>query len=196
MLFGDSLITILYMIPVLLICVAIHEFAHSYTAYKLGDTSQKLTGRMTLDPFAHFDIMGFLSILLIGFGWGKPVYIDNSRFKNRNLGDMLVALVGPVSNIVLAFLLTILFKILIETGLVTSMLTNQIGTICIQLLRLTIQFNVIFGVFNLLPLPPFDGSKVLRFFLPYKYKDIIYKMEKYTFILILILAVTGVFGYV
>lgn len=186
----SGLISFLYTLPALLLSLSIHEFAHSYVAYKLGDKSQKALGRLTLDPFKHIDPIGFLCIALIGFGWGKPVLIDDRNFKNRAKGTMLVSLAGPASNLILAILFTIILKILIATGAISVVATSSIASILFNMFILTIQFNVVFSVFNMLPIPPFDGSKVLHYFLPYKYKNIMYTLQKYSFVIILVLVIT------
>lgn len=186
----SGLISFLYTLPALLLSLSIHEFAHSYVAYKLGDKSQKALGRLTLDPFKHIDPIGFLCIALIGFGWGKPVLIDDRNFKNRAKGTMLVSLAGPASNLILAILFTIILKILIVTGAISVVATSSIASILFNMFILTIQFNVVFAVFNMLPIPPFDGSKVLHYFLPYKYKNIMYTLQKYSFVIILVLVIT------
>ncbi len=182
----EGLITFLYTLPALLISLAIHEFAHAFVAYKLGDRSQKAMGRLTLHPFAHIDWMGFLCIALIGFGWGKPVMVDDRNFKNRSRDNMLVALAGPMSNLLLAILFTAIFKILIITGVADSF-----NITFIRMFYYAIAFNVVFAVFNMLPIPPFDGSKVLFFFLPNRYKDVMYTLEKYSFYIILIFVFTN-----
>lgn len=186
----SGLISFLYTLPALLLSLSIHEFAHSYVAYKLGDKSQKALGRLTLDPFKHIDPIGFLCIALIGFGWGKPVLIDDRNFKNRAKGTMLVSLAGPASNLILAILFTIILKVLIVTGAISVVATSSIASILFNMFILTIQFNVVFAVFNMLPIPPFDGSKVLHYFLPYKYKNIMYTLQKYSFVIILVLVIT------
>lgn len=196
MLLGNDLVSMIYMIPILLLSVAVHECSHAYSAYKLGDRSQKIQGRMTLDPLAHIDIFGFISILLIGFGWGKPVYIDDSNFKNRNKGNMLVSLAGPLSNLILAVIFTLIFKILLMTNVLSLITNTSIITIIVKMLELSIQFNVLFAVFNMLPFPPFDGSKVLLYFLPQKGKKIVYNLEKYSFYILIILIITGAYYYI
>lgn len=187
----SGLISFLYTLPALLLSLSIHEFAHAYVAYKLGDKSQKALGRLTLDPLKHIDPIGFLCIALIGFGWGKPVLIDDRNFKNRAKGTMLVSLAGPASNLILAILLTIILKILIVTGAISIVATSSVASILFNMFILTIQFNVVFAVFNMLPIPPFDGSKVLHYFLPYKYKNIMYTLQKYSFVILLVLVLTN-----
>lgn len=187
----SGLISFLYTLPALLLSLSIHEFAHAYVAYKLGDKSQKALGRLTLDPLKHIDPIGFLCIALIGFGWGKPVLIDDRNFKNRAKGTMLVSLAGPASNLILAILFTIILKILIVTGAISIVATSSVASILFNMFILTIQFNVVFAVFNMLPIPPFDGSKVLHYFLPYKYKNIMYTLQKYSFVILLVLVLTN-----
>lgn len=195
MLFGNDLMSMIYMIPILLLSLAVHEYAHAFVAYKLGDRSQKYQGRLTLDPLKHIDIMGFISIILVGFGWGKPVCVDDSNFKDRNKGNMLVALAGPASNIILAIIFTVVLKILYMTGAVNSIVSSGIGFTIFTMFVMSIQFNVIFAVFNMLPIPPFDGSKVLMYFLPYRWKEKMYEFEKYSFYVILLLFITGWYQY-
>lgn len=191
-----GLIEFLYFLPALLLSLAIHEFGHAYVAYKLGDETQKARGRLTLSPFAHIDWLGFISIALIGIGWGKPVMVDDRNFKKRGKGNMLVALAGPMFNLALALAVTIILKILMVVGIFELVATNSILAIVFNILLLTIQFNVVFAVFNLIPLPPFDGSKVLYYFLPYKAKQWFDKLERYSLYIIIILFITEAYVYI
>ncbi|MEG2348342.1 MAG: site-2 protease family protein [Clostridia bacterium] len=188
----EGFISFLYVLPALLLSLSVHEFAHAYTAYKLGDKSQKALGRLTMDPFKHIDWFGFLAIALLGFGWGKPVIVDDRNFKNRAKSNMLVALAGPGSNIILAIVFSVILKVLVLTNVVNLAVTSTLGLVILNMFKLTIQFNVIFAIFNLIPIPPFDGSKVLFYFLPVKAKNIMYLMEQYSFLIIIIILVTGI----
>lgn len=188
----EGLISFLYTLPALLFCLSVHEFAHAYTAYKLGDRTQKAMGRLTLNPFSHIDIAGFICIALFGFGWGKPVMIDDRNFKNKAVGNALTAFAGPCSNIIMAILFTIILKILLITGVILPTINSVVGSIILNMLILTIQFNVVFAIFNLIPIPPFDGSRILYFFLPAKGREYMYKIEQYSFIIVLVILVTGI----
>lgn len=188
----EGLISFLYTLPALLFCLSVHEFAHAYTAYKLGDRAQKAMGRLTLNPFSHIDIAGFICIALFGFGWGKPVMIDDRNFKNKAAGNALTAFAGPCSNIIMAILFTIILKILLITGVILPTINSVVGSIILNMLILTIQFNVVFAIFNLIPIPPFDGSRILYFFLPAKGREYMYKIEQYSFIIVLVILVTGI----
>ena len=191
----DGLIQFLYTLPALLLSLSVHEYAHAWVAYKLGDVSQKIRGRLTLDPTKHIDPIGFICIALLGVGWGKPVMVDDRNFKDRAKGTMLTSLAGPLSNLLLAILLTVILKVLIIVGAVNLVATNKIAEIFVSMILLTIQFNVIFAVFNMIPLPPLDGSKVLFYFLPQKFRGYMYTLEKYSFVIILVLYMTNLTSY-
>ena len=186
----EGLIQFIYTLPALLLSLSVHEYAHAWMAYKLGDISQKIRGRLTMDPTKHIDPFGFICIALLGVGWGRPVMVDDRNFKDRAKGTMLTSLAGPVANILLALLLTLVLKVLIMVGAVDLVATSKVVEILVSMLLLTIQFNVIFGIFNMIPLPPLDGSKVLFYFLPSKLKPIMYTLERYSFIIILVLFMT------
>lgn len=192
----EGLIEFLYFLPALLLSLAIHEFGHAFVAYKLGDRSQKAQGRLTLSPFAHIDWFGFLAIALIGIGWGKPVMVDDRNFEKRGKGNMLVALAGPMFNLGLALIVTILLKVLLVVGVFEAVATSSILAIIFNILLITIQFNIIFAVFNLIPLPPFDGSKVLYYFLPYKGKQWFDRLEQYSFLILLVLFITDAYVFI
>lgn len=192
----EGLITFLYTLPALLLSLSIHEYAHAWVAYKLGDINQKIKGRLTLNPFAHIDPIGFLSIMLIGVGWGKPVSVDDRAFKDSKKGMMLTALAGPMSNLLLAIFVTIILKLLMVFGLANPMLESKTGGIIINILMYIIQFNVVFCVFNLIPIPPLDGSKVLAYFLPQRARGFMYTLERYSFFIIMIIYFTNLTTYI
>lgn len=192
----EGLITFLYTLPALVLSLSIHEYAHAWVAYKLGDISQKIRGRLTLNPLAHIDPIGFIAIMLIGVGWGKPVTVDDRNFKDSRKGMMLTALAGPASNLLLAILVTIILKLLMVFGVLNTMVNSNVGGITLNMLLYVIQFNIVFGIFNLIPLPPLDGSKVLAYFLPQRARGFMYTLERYSFIIILIIYFTNLTSYI
>lgn len=132
----------------LLIAITVHEFMHAYVANYLGDPTARSEGRLSLNPAKHLDPFGTLLLLLVGFGWGKPVPVNPSNFKNPRLGELLTSLSGPLSNFVMAFIFALLLRFLPESSL-------------IPLFGIIIYINLILCAFNLLPIPPLDGSKIL-----------------------------------
>ncbi len=192
----EGFISFLYFLPALLLSLSIHEFGHAFVAYKLGDRSQKEMGRLTIAPFAHIDWMGFLCIALFGFGWGRPVMVDDRNFKKRGRDNMLVSLAGPLSNIILAIVFTIVYKVLSMCGISLNTVTSTVGIALLDMLWIAIIFNVTFAAFNLIPLPPFDGSKVLYYFLPYNGKKFMDKLERYSIYIILFLVITDIYQFI
>lgn len=170
---------LLYFALALLLAITVHEFSHAWVANYLGDPTAKKAGRVTLNPLAHLDPLGTIMLLLVRFGWGKPVPINPNNFKNPKLGSALTALAGPTSNFLLANLLAIIFK-----------LGHLTGTPFGAFLVLAIYMNLVLMVFNLLPIPPLDGSKFFALFFPVLDNP---KFEVYgPFILIAFILVNGV----
>lgn len=192
----EGLITFLYTLPALVLSLSIHEYAHAWVAYKLGDISQKIRGRLTLNPLAHIDPIGFIAIVLVGVGWGKPVTVDDRNFKDSRKGMMLTSLAGPASNLLLAILVTIILKLLMVFGVMNTIINSNTGNIILNMLLYVIQFNIVFGIFNLIPLPPLDGSKVLAYFLPQRARGFMYTLERYSFIIIMIIYFTNLTSYI
>lgn len=155
-------------LAVILTAMPIHEFAHAYVATKLGDDTPRLSGRLTLNPLHHIDILGAIMIMLVGIGYAKPVSVNPYNMKgNRKTAMALTAVAGPVSNILLAFILLTISKILSYSIFLLGF-SSFVGNISIiaDLLWFMVSINISLAVFNLLPIYPLDGSKILAFFLP------------------------------
>jgi len=161
----------IFRIPALLIALTIHEYAHARVAVWLGDDTPKVMGRLTLNPIAHLDPFGLIMLWLFKFGWAKPVPINPNNFKNWRKGSILVSLAGPGANIIMAFLAAIIYGILAKFQL----MSGNVDTV----LKFTYSYNIIFAIFNLIPLPPLDGSKVLINLLPGHQAEMLEKIEPY-----------------
>lgn len=166
-------------LPGLLVAIIFHELAHGYTAYRLGDPTAKNAGRLTLNPIKHIDPVGFLFMLVFRFGWAKAVPINPGYFKNRKRDTILVSLAGVATNFVLA--------VLIGAVLVNVPIENEIIS---QMLVIGLWYNIMLGVFNILPFPPLDGSKVVASLLPVKWEMFFYKNERYFYFILLFLIAT------
>lgn len=167
----------------------LHECAHAWVAKKMGDDTASLSGRITVNPLAHIDIVGCILIVLTGFGWAKPVPINPSRMKDSRLGITLTALAGPVSNLLAAFVMMVVLQILYGLG-VFELSTNM--SYLLLLLKFFVQVNIGLAVFNLIPIPPLDGDKVLSYFTPWKYKMWMQQHQQIISIVFLIILVTGI----
>lgn len=171
----------------------IHEYAHALIATKLGDQTARLSGRLTLNPMAHIDILGAVMILLVGFGYAKPVPVNvrNTKLKNKKLAMALIALAGPISNLIFGFL-SVLMKYVVLY--IASKTVNSMTTAVLALnifFQYSAMININLAVFNLIPIPPLDGSRILFAILPSKYYFGIMKYERYIMIGMLILLFTG-----
>lgn len=186
---------------VLAYSLSVHEFMHGYAAYKLGDDTAKLKGRLTMNPIAHLDPMGAIMFFIIGFGWAKPVPVNYNRltrFKNRSTSIRIVSVAGVTANFVSAFIAYTLYTlIMIMTAQFNISLWNNavlMGlNIFIQLLMLLFEFNLLLMAFNLLPFPPLDGYHILETIIPYKYRNRLYKYERKFSYILLGLIVMGFF---
>lgn len=180
----NSFIEILVLIVVFLPAIIIHEIAHAYAAYLLGDSTGKVHGRLSLNPLNHLDIFGTIAIFLVGIGWAKPVPINPANFKHPRRDIALSSLAGPMSNFGMALL----------SGFCIAMLQylplNNITGFVFGFFNLFLWVNVILMIFNLLPIPPLDGSGVLGYFIPKQFRQQWYEFEKYgPMILIIIIAI-------
>tara|TARA_Y100000768_G_scaffold48855_1_gene31839 strand:- start:124 stop:753 length:630 start_codon:yes stop_codon:yes gene_type:complete len=163
---------IVLLIPALVFSLSFHEFAHAWMAHRLGDSTAAQMGRLTLNPISHLDPVGSIALLLMGFGWAKPVPVDSRYLKNPKEDMVKVAAAGPISNIVLAIVAALILRLLFSTDL----LTNSIKTFFIVFM----QVNITLAIFNLLPVSPLDGSQILSPFLEKKFgPEIVWKMQLY-----------------
>lgn len=161
------------LIPVIIFALSFHEFSHGWMAYRYGDPTAKNAGRLTLNPMAHLDIFGSLALYLMGFGWAKPVPVDPRYLANPKRDMMWIALAGPVSNLIVALISGILLSILLRLGLISgqSPLT--------MVLIMSLQINLVLAIFNFIPIPPLDGSRILGGLILYKYQNELAKFEYY-----------------
>lgn len=178
----------IFRIPALLIALTIHEYAHAQAADSMGDKTPEAYGRLTLNPLAHIDPIGLLLLLFAGFGWAKPVPINPNRFKNISAGIKIVSFAGPAANFFMAFLSMFAMFMMGKLG----MLSFGVATF----LQLNILYNVWFGLFNLIPLPPLDGSKIVAEYLPLKWQYEYYKIAAYSNIILLVVVFSGAAGMV
>lgn len=170
---------LLLSLPVLMLTLSVHETAHGYVANKLGDPTASSLGRLSLNPLKHFEPMGFLMMMLVGYGWAKPVPINTRYFKKPKRDMAICAAAGPISNLLLAILFAGLYKIftlVIVHVPITSMQVYNIILLTELFFYTAISINVTFAVFNLIPIPPFDGSRIILTFLP---SDLYFKIQRY-----------------
>lgn len=196
---GFDLLGTLMMLPGLILALTFHEFAHAKMADRLGDPTPEDQGRLTLNPMAHMDPAGTICLLFAGFGWGRPVQVNPSYFRNPVRDNMLVALAGPVMNFILAFILFVILAVLsLATPTLQAMLTTSVSawTVIYQIIFYAAMLNVSLGVFNLIPVPPLDGSKIFAYFLKGKAREFLYTLEQYSWLIIMILFVTEIPSYI
>jgi Zn-dependent protease len=176
--------------PLTFVCIAVpllysiilHELAHGWVAYRLGDSTAKSLGRLSLNPLKHLDPVGTIMLFIFGFGWAKPVPVNFNRLRNRQYGIILVSAAGIIANILLAFLAFFLDRLLSPSP----------SGVLAQLLYYLAQINIILAAFNLIPIPPLDGSKILLGLAPAKFQNIFFRLERYGFFIIIGLLYFGV----
>lgn len=167
-------------LPAVIVAMSVHEYAHAQVASWLGDDTPERLGRLTMNPFAHVSWLGFLMILLLQFGWAKPVIINPANFKNKKLGDVLVSIAGPIANLIVAFIAAI--------SLVLAYYYNmELSDGLVRVLRSMLILNINFAVFNLLPIPPLDGAHIVSAFLSPSLQMKYWQWQRFSFIILIIL---------
>lgn len=180
---------LIYLVPAALLAIAGHEFAHGYVSWKLGDPTPKEDGRLSLNPFRHLDPIGTLCLIILHFGWAKPVRINSWYYKDKKKGVVFTALAGPAANFIMAF------AGIWGMGIIYKATGGYAGNVLVYLYNLLNYFallNIGLGVFNLIPVPPLDGSKVLSILLHNDENYIEQHVSRYGYIVLIILAVTGI----
>lgn len=183
----NYLLGLLISIPGLILALSLHEFAHGYAAYLMGDNTAKYNGRLSLNPLDHLDLMGTLCLFIFKFGWAKPVPINPYNFRKRRLGIVTVSLAGPFMNFLTALVLSIILS-----AFVRYMPYSKLSEFLYLVLLYAIQLNIGLMCFNLIPIPPLDGSKVLLEFLPYRHRETFYRLEQYSSFILMALLFTNV----
>ncbi len=187
------ILTTIIRIPVVLLALTGHEFAHGYVSSKLGDPTPEREGRLTLNPFAHLDPIGTLLMIITGFGWAKPVHVDPRYYKDTKKGMALTAAAGPLANLIMAIIGMILYYALVIICEKFNIANGSISVIG-MFIYMFVYTNLCFMVFNIIPIPPLDGAKVLGMFLPDRAYYKMLQYERYCMLIIMVLSLTGVFG--
>lgn len=191
----NELLSLLLTLPAVLIAITFHEFAHGFVADKLGDDTPRRQGRLSLNPLSHLEPIGTIMLIFAGFGWGKPIEINPRNF-NRNIkmsvGEAIVAAAGPIMNFILAIVFGIVYAVVWKYA--TGFIATQLGSIVIILLRSCILVNIGLGIFNLIPLPPLDGSKIIGGFLPYNIRNWFERYHQIFYLIFVFIFVTRIGG--
>ncbi|NQS70776.1 MAG: site-2 protease family protein [Desulfobulbaceae bacterium] len=184
------LLQIIILAPPFLFALTVHELAHGYIAYRLGDPTAKEAGRLTMNPLKHLDPLGVLAFIIMKIGWAKPVPVDPRYFRNPRKDMLSVALAGPASNLLLAIASALLLQVLVRFPFLPLAILQPLA----HMLVASVWINLMLAVFNLLPIPPLDGSKILMGILPPQAAYNYARLEPFGFVLVLVLFYTGVIG--
>lgn len=176
-----------FILLVLIIAFTIHEFAHAYFANKFGDPTAKLLGRVTLNPAVHIDVLGTLMLLILGFGWAKPVPVNRDNFRKPRLMGVIVSAVGPLSNLLMAFIGTMIYLSLLYYGVVQVYGGSRMGDAVNIFFNYLITINITLFFFNLLPLPPLDGYRIVEDIVPRRFRAYLQQYEQWSVFIFLAL---------
>ncbi len=168
------------MIAVILFAITVHEYAHGKAAEVFGDPTPRMSGRLTLNPLAHIDPIGFLMLIIVRFGWAKPVPINTRYFRDPEKDMAFVALAGPFANFTLAVLIALVFRVI-------PVPSSELGYFILNVFQYAVWINIALGIFNLLPIPPLDGSRLLRAIVPYEGQVFMDRLEPYGFFVLIFL---------
>ena len=195
---NDFIVQLIIMAPPLLMALTIHEFSHGVVAYHLGDPTAKALGRLTLNPLKHLDPLGTLAFFLVKFGWAKPVPVNPAYFRDPKKGMLWVALAGPASNIALALFSALLTKLLwlAAKAIPYSAAAEAVLVPLHAMLVASVWINLVLGILNLLPIPPLDGGRILTGLLPDRMAASYIKLERFGFIIVMVLAFSGILSKV
>ena len=175
-----------FVLIVLIIAFTVHEFAHAYAAYKFGDPTAKLLGRVTLNPARHVDFLGMILILIAGFGWARPVPVTRENFSRPRLMGVIVSAVGPLSNLLIAFIGALVYAALLVNGVLDSASTSRATEAFVVFFEKLIQLNVLLFLFNLIPLPPLDGYRIIEDLAPLRIRRKLQQFEPYSIFIFLL----------
>lgn len=191
----DWLMSELMMLPGIIIGLAFHEFAHAKVAYKLGDPTPKMQGRVTINPLAHIDPVGLAALLFVGFGWGVPVQINPSNFRHRRRDELMVALAGVTMNLIIAIVFAIIAKVLYMTA-GAVFLSSGVGGILWFMIMYVIQINLVLMIFNLIPCPPLDGFSIISEIFNIKHTEFYWTLYRYGNWILIALIIFGITGMI
>ncbi|NQX57734.1 site-2 protease family protein [Paenibacillus qinlingensis] len=182
--------TLPFVILVLVLSFTIHEWAHAYSAYKLGDDTAYKFGRVSLNPMVHLDLFGSIMMLIAGFGWAKPVPVNRGNFKRPRLYGIMVTAAGPLSNLIMAFITIIIVVLFEKYGWLNGMSKGS-GEAIVQFLNKMLSINITLFLFNLIPIPPLDGYRIIQDLVDFKYTEAVQKFEQWASVIFLVIVFVG-----